>query len=143
MMTDHLTDELVGTTLSTAQRVRFPISRLVVDPERNSDTSIAARAEASWVIHLPHASTTIQAIVFAKPRLVLYTARNEHDVAAATDPLLSQHRGTVTSKGGNHRGSIFRLRPAAFASAMPSRWRSFMISNSLSACVPCSGGRFL
>ena len=34
MMTDHLTDELVGTTLSTAQRVHFPISRLVVDPER-------------------------------------------------------------------------------------------------------------
>jgi N-formylglutamate amidohydrolase len=34
MMTDHLTDELVGSTLPTAQRVRFPISRLVVDPER-------------------------------------------------------------------------------------------------------------
>jgi len=34
MMTDHLTDELVGTALSTAQRVRFPISRLIVDPER-------------------------------------------------------------------------------------------------------------
>jgi N-formylglutamate amidohydrolase len=37
MMTDHLTDELVGTTLSTAQRVRFPVSRLVVDPERFSN----------------------------------------------------------------------------------------------------------
>jgi N-formylglutamate amidohydrolase len=34
IMTDHLTDELVGTTFSTAHRVRFPISRLVVDPER-------------------------------------------------------------------------------------------------------------
>ena len=34
MTTDHLTDELVGTTFTTAQRVRFPISRLVVDPER-------------------------------------------------------------------------------------------------------------
>jgi N-formylglutamate amidohydrolase len=33
-MTDHLTDELVGTALPTAQRVRFPTSRLVVDPER-------------------------------------------------------------------------------------------------------------
>jgi N-formylglutamate amidohydrolase len=33
-MTDHFTDELVGSTLPTAQRVRFPISRLVVDPER-------------------------------------------------------------------------------------------------------------
>jgi hypothetical protein len=33
-MTDHLTDELVATALSTAQRVRFPVSRLVLDPER-------------------------------------------------------------------------------------------------------------
>jgi len=33
-MTDHLTDELVATTLCTAQRVCFPVSRLVVDPER-------------------------------------------------------------------------------------------------------------
>jgi N-formylglutamate deformylase len=33
-MTDHLTDKLVATALSTAQRVRFPVSRLVLDPER-------------------------------------------------------------------------------------------------------------
>jgi len=33
-VTDHLTDELVSTALSAAQRVRFPVSRLVVDPER-------------------------------------------------------------------------------------------------------------
>ena len=33
-MTDHLTDELVATALSTAQRVCFPVSRLVLDPER-------------------------------------------------------------------------------------------------------------
>ena len=31
-MTDHLTDELVATALSTAQRVCFPVSRLVLDP---------------------------------------------------------------------------------------------------------------
>lgn len=33
-MTDHLTDELVAAALSTAQRVCFPVSRLVLDPER-------------------------------------------------------------------------------------------------------------
>jgi N-formylglutamate deformylase len=33
-MTDHLTDELVRSALHTAPRIRFPISRLVVDPER-------------------------------------------------------------------------------------------------------------
>ncbi len=32
-MTDHLTDELVGTTFPAAQRVRFPISRLGVGDE--------------------------------------------------------------------------------------------------------------
>jgi N-formylglutamate deformylase len=34
MMTDHLTEELVSTALPGAKRVRFPISRLIVDPER-------------------------------------------------------------------------------------------------------------
>lgn len=33
-MTDHLTDQLVAAALLVARRVRFPISRLVVDPER-------------------------------------------------------------------------------------------------------------
>jgi N-formylglutamate amidohydrolase len=33
-MTDHLTDELVAAALPTAQRVCFPVSRLVLDPER-------------------------------------------------------------------------------------------------------------
>jgi N-formylglutamate deformylase len=33
-MTDHLTDDLVATALPSAQRVYFPVSRLVVDPER-------------------------------------------------------------------------------------------------------------
>lgn len=33
-MTDHLTDELVAAALPAAPRVIFPVSRLVVDPER-------------------------------------------------------------------------------------------------------------
>jgi predicted N-formylglutamate amidohydrolase len=33
-MTDHLTDELVAAALPAAQRVCFPFSRLVLDPER-------------------------------------------------------------------------------------------------------------
>jgi N-formylglutamate amidohydrolase len=33
-MTDHFTDELVSTALPGAPRVCFPVSRLVVDPER-------------------------------------------------------------------------------------------------------------
>jgi N-formylglutamate amidohydrolase len=36
-MTDHLTDELVATALAAAPRVIFPVSRLVVDPERFPD----------------------------------------------------------------------------------------------------------
>src|SRR5262245_55028788 len=36
-MTDHLTDELFHSALSTAPRIRFPIGRLVVDPERFPD----------------------------------------------------------------------------------------------------------
>src|SRR5262245_61101125 len=38
-MTDHFTDELIATALPAAQRVRFPISRLVLDPERFTDDS--------------------------------------------------------------------------------------------------------
>ena len=45
-MTDHLTDELLNTTLCTAQRVHFPISRLVVDPERFQND---ADEPMSWV----------------------------------------------------------------------------------------------
>jgi N-formylglutamate amidohydrolase len=36
-MTDHLTDELVANSLAGARRIRFPVSRLVVDPERFPD----------------------------------------------------------------------------------------------------------
>jgi N-formylglutamate deformylase len=36
-MTDHLTNELVHSALSKAPRIRFSISRLVVDPERFPD----------------------------------------------------------------------------------------------------------
>ena len=36
-MTDHLTDELVAAALPGVTRIRFPISRLVVDPERFPD----------------------------------------------------------------------------------------------------------
>ncbi len=36
-MTDHLTDELVAPALPSAHRVRFPVSRLIVDPERFPD----------------------------------------------------------------------------------------------------------
>lgn len=36
-MTDHLTDELVIGMLPKAQRIRFPVCRLVVDPERFSE----------------------------------------------------------------------------------------------------------
>ena len=38
-MTDHYSDQLVGNILPAAARVRFPVSRLVVDPERFADDS--------------------------------------------------------------------------------------------------------
>jgi N-formylglutamate deformylase len=46
LMTDHLTDELFAVPEATAMAVRFPVSRLVVDPERfeaDEQESMAAR----------------------------------------------------------------------------------------------------
>jgi len=96
-MTDHLTDELVATALSTAQRVCFPVSRLVLDPERfpiDSDEPMSRvgmgviyeRTSHGALLRLPQTPAVRQR------RLETYYAPHHAALEASVGSTLKQYR---------------------------------------------------
>ena len=95
-MTDQLTDELVTTALSTAQRVCFPVSRLVLDPER---FPIDSDEPMSWVgMGVIYERTSYGALLRLPPtpavrqrRLETYYAPHHAALEASVASALERH----------------------------------------------------
>jgi N-formylglutamate amidohydrolase len=95
-VTDHFTDELFAVAAHLATAVRFPVSRLVVDPERFEDNAREPMsARGMGVIYTRTTTQTpLREVPSARERedlLDRFYRPHHRELAAAVDTALSQH----------------------------------------------------
>jgi len=100
VMTDHLTDQLFAVPASVASTVRFPISRLVVDPERfeSDDEELMAARGMGVVYERTSEGTALRRALMSGERehLLDQWYRPHHQrLAAAVDRALERTGGCL------------------------------------------------